>query len=51
MPTPWWVKAVSRDHEEQRYIGDLLLFVLGLLMAILFTWISIVRLLINFSRG
>ena len=51
MPTPWWVKAVSTDQEQQRHIADLLLFVLGLLMGILFTWISIVRLLINFSRG
>jgi hypothetical protein len=51
MPTPWWVKTISKEHAEQRYVTEVLLLVLGLMMGIVFTLISIVRLLINFSRG
>lgn len=50
MPIPWWVKAISSDRAEQRTIADVLLLVLALLMALVFSLVSIAGLVAAVSR-
>ena len=50
MPKPWWVKAASTDSEEQGNLTDGVILISALLMAMVFTLISIVAIVVAFSR-
>jgi hypothetical protein len=50
MPKPGWVRAVSIDRDEQRNLTDGVILVSALLMAMVFTLVSIVAIVVAIAR-
>jgi len=45
MPTPWWIKSVKQEEEEQRLLTEILYRTIGFIGGLVFSVLTIIVLL------